>query len=181
MLTTGRLAAQPRGNAYVTPNGSCYPTADGLLMIAALNRRQHERMWTALGRPDYAALGGYKDLAAHDSEMRAELSRIFSTRPSQEWEALFAKARVPASRVRTIPEALAMDQVRSRPNLVHTHDHVDAIGGPVTVPVAAFTLAHDGHRVHTPPPTFSQDTDAVLTELGLDANEIATLKAEKII
>ncbi|MEO6270770.1 MAG: CoA transferase [Lautropia sp.] len=180
-LTTGRTAAMPRGNAYVTPNGSCYQTADGLLMIAALNRRQHQRLWTALGRPEYCALGGYQDLTQYDAEMREALGTIFAARPAAEWEKLLTNAGVPASRVRTIPEALAMEQVKARPNLVYTHPQVDAIGGPLTVPVAAFTLGHDGHLVDSHPPTVGQDTDRILCGIGMGTDEIAALRAEKVI
>ncbi|MNL82793.1 Formyl-CoA:oxalate CoA-transferase [compost metagenome] len=49
------------------------------------------------------------------------------------------------------------------------------------MPKAAFKLAHGGARIDTPPPRFGEHNDAVLSELGYGEDEIAQLRADKVI
>jgi crotonobetainyl-CoA:carnitine CoA-transferase CaiB-like acyl-CoA transferase len=49
------------------------------------------------------------------------------------------------------------------------------------VPVAAFTFAHGGPQVDTPPRRMGEDTDAVLGALGYGRAEIDRLRAAKVI
>src|SRR6185436_15989296 len=52
----------------------CYATADGLLMLGAFTPKQNRRLWTALGRPDLAALDSWEALWSHAASMRAALA-----------------------------------------------------------------------------------------------------------
>ena len=92
-LYDGKLLSVPRGNDLPSANGCCYQTKDGLLMLAANNHRQHERLWTALGRPDLAALSSYEEIAAIEDTMKAELTRVFLTRAAGEWEETLKRHR----------------------------------------------------------------------------------------
>ena len=87
---------------------------------------------------------------------------------------------MPASRVRKMEEALADPQIASR-GLLHRHDGAPGIEGSFSVPVAAFTFAHDGPRVDRPPPAFGQHNNEVLTELGYSAADICGFRSAKII
>jgi crotonobetainyl-CoA:carnitine CoA-transferase CaiB-like acyl-CoA transferase len=180
-LSTGQMLSRPRGNDFSTAGGSCYPTKDGLLVLAALNDRQHRRLWTYLERPDLALLFRQCDQIAHDAILRTTLAGLLLTRTAEEWECDLNAVSVPAGRVRTVPEALAMAQTTSRGSLLHRHDSVPGLDAPATVPVAAFTFAHDGPQVRTPPPALGADTEAVLREAGYTAAEIKKLQAAKII
>ena len=73
------------------------------------------------------------------------------TRSAAEWEEWLQERHIPASRVRTMGEALADPQLASR-GVLHRHDNAPGIEGSFTVPVAAFKFAHDGPRVDRPPP-----------------------------
>ena len=180
-LSTGKPLSTPRGNSFPTAGGTCFETRDGLLMLAALNDRQHVRLWRLLGRRDFAKLHSQEDQARHDPELRAELARILRTRTAAEWEDSLDAASIPAARVRTLPEALATAQVASRPNLIHRHAHVRGIEGPVTVPVASFSFDHDGPQVTAPPPMVSEHTDDVLAELGYRPDEVAAMRVEGVV
>jgi formyl-CoA transferase len=87
---------------------------------------------------------------------------------------------VPASRVLGIDEALSQEQIGHR-GILHRHDSVPGVDGPVTVPLAAFTYDHGGPSIETPPPCLGADSDAVLGELGLGADEIAALRDEGVV
>ncbi len=49
------------------------------------------------------------------------------------------------------------------------------------MPVAGFRFATGGPRVDTPPRALGADTDAVLGELGLSAEEIASLRQAHVV
>ncbi|MDP6884048.1 MAG: CaiB/BaiF CoA-transferase family protein, partial [Rhodospirillales bacterium] len=171
----------PSGNKKSYAGNSCYETADGLVMLGAFNRRQHERMWRALDRPDLAELSSWDAMAANREMLSDELASILATRPAAQWETFFNDHAVPAARVRTLAEALDIDQLDHRDNLLHTFEDAPGVDGPMTVPVAAFRYAHGGPRADSPPPAMGADTDAVLGEAGYGANEIAALRAAGVI
>ena len=172
---------KPSGNRKSYAGNSCYETADGLLMLGAFNRRQHERLWRALDRPDLAKLSSWDAMAANREMLAAELAPILATRPAAEWEVFFNDRSVPAARVRSLDEALDQDQLDHRDTLLHTFNAAPGVEGPVTVPVAAFRYAHGGPRADSPPPEMGADTDAVLGEVGYGAAEVRALRGAGVI
>ena len=77
-------------------------------------------------------------------------------------------------------EALA-DPHFSERRVFHKFDTVPGIDGPLGVPLAAFKFAHGGPSIEHPPREMGADTDAVLTEHGYDAEEIAGLRRAGVI
>jgi crotonobetainyl-CoA:carnitine CoA-transferase CaiB-like acyl-CoA transferase len=117
--------------------------------------------------------------ADHDRE-ESVLTEIMRTRTAAGWEAWLQARHVPASRVRTMGEALDDPQIASRA-VLHRHESAPGVKGSFTVPVAAFKFQHDGPRVDRPPPMFGQHNDDILTELGYTAAEIGSFRTGKII
>ena len=58
---------------------------------------------------------------------------------------------------------------------------VPGVAQRMTVPVAAFTYAHGGPSVRTPPPQHGQHTDEVLAELGLHNDQIKDLRQSGVV
>jgi crotonobetainyl-CoA:carnitine CoA-transferase CaiB-like acyl-CoA transferase len=156
-----------------------YQTKDGIVMIGASNLRQQKRLWTVLEHPEMIKRTNDERHADHQRE-ETLLAGIMLTRSAAEWEAWFQERHVPASRVRTMGEALADPQIASR-GVLHRHDGAPGIEGGFSVPVAAFKFAHDGPRVDRPPPMFGQHTDEVLGELGYSGADIAGFRADGVV
>ncbi len=171
---------KPSGNRTGHATSMAYVTSDGShVMIGASNLRQQKRLWIALERPDMVKRTNDERNADHERE-EATLGEIMKTRTAAEWEEWFQARHVPASRVRTMGEALADPQIASR-GILHKHENVPGVPGSFTVPVAAFKFGHDGPKVDRPPPMFGQHNAEILGELGYSAADIAGFKAAKVI
>lgn len=158
---------------------SCYRAKDGWLQLGAYNFRQAKRLWTALGRPDLAAIDNWPALWAATPQIRAALEAIMPSRTCDEWEDFLREIRVPGARVRSLPEAIAIPQVAAR-NLLQEMPGLAAAAG-VRVPGAPFAFAKDGPAIDRPPPRLGQHTDEILAELGYDAQAIAALRDDGAI
>ncbi|RAI59090.1 CaiB/BaiF CoA transferase family protein [Roseicella frigidaeris] len=178
-LASGK-PARPNGNKHAHATNSAYATQDGMVMLGASNLRQQRRLWAALGRPEMAKDSNEARLADRDRE-EAVLAGIMLTRTADEWEAYLQSRHVPAARVRRMEEALADPHLESRGLLHRFPEGAPGVPQPFGVPVAAFTLAHGGPRVDSPPPRLGADTEAVLGELGYGPGEIAALRASGAI
>ena len=140
-------------------------------MLGASNLRQQRRLWTVLQRPEMIKRANDERDADHDHEV-AVLTEILLTRSADEWEKFLQARHVPAARVRTMGEALADPQLTTR-GIIHRHGAVTGIDGGFCVPVAAFTFAHGGPRIDTPPPTLGQHNEEIFGKLGNRQHEIA--------
>ena len=170
---------KPSGNRMPHATSMAYQTADGMVMLGASNLRQQKRLWTVLERPDLIKRTNDERDADYDREVET-LTEIMRSRTAAEWEEFLQQRHVPASRVRTMGEALADPQLASR-GLLHRQDNAPGIPGSFTVPVAAFKFGHGGPRVDRPPPRFGEHNDEVLTELGYSATDIASFRSANII
>jgi crotonobetainyl-CoA:carnitine CoA-transferase CaiB-like acyl-CoA transferase len=155
---------KPHGNSHPHATNSAYTTKSGMVMLGASNLRQQRRLWTVLGRPDMIKRSNDERDIDHEREV-AVLTEIMATRSADEWEDFLQARHVPAARVRTMGEALADPQLATR-GLIHRHATAAGIEGELAVPLAAFTFAHDGPRIDTPPPTLGQHNEEIFAELG---------------
>ena len=156
---------KPHGNRHPHATNGAFQTKDGLVMLGASNLRQQARLWKLIGRPDMVKKTNEERDADHDREI-AVLEEIMRTRTAGEWEEFLQARHVPAARVRTMGEALNDPQIAAR-GIVHRHANGNGMEGSFGVPLAAFTFAHGGPRIDTPPPTLGQHNAEILAELGL--------------
>lgn len=171
---------RPKGNKHEHATSSAYQTKDGLVMLGASNLRQQRRLWTVLEHAEMIKRSNDERDADYTREGTL-LAEIMLTKSAADWEEFFQARHVPATRIRTMGEAVADPQIATRNLLYRFPDGAPGVHGPFGVPVAAFKFAHDGPRVDGPPPTFGQHNDEVLRELGYDAAEIDRLRTMKII
>jgi crotonobetainyl-CoA:carnitine CoA-transferase CaiB-like acyl-CoA transferase len=155
---------KPAGNRHPHATNGAFETKDGLVMLGASNLRQQKRLWTVLGRPDMIKQTNDERDADHANEIAA-LEEIMLTRTADEWEEFLQARHVPACRVRTMGEAVADPQIATR-GIIHRHDRATGVTGVFGVPLAAFTFAHGGPSIETPPPALGEHNAEILTELG---------------
>jgi crotonobetainyl-CoA:carnitine CoA-transferase CaiB-like acyl-CoA transferase len=109
---------EPMGdqNATAAPSGT-FETADGPLNIAANQQAQFETLCRVIGRPDLPADPRFGEREARKTYRRAlnhELNQALRAKTALEWEEILTREGVPAARILTVPQALALDQLRRR-------------------------------------------------------------------
>jgi crotonobetainyl-CoA:carnitine CoA-transferase CaiB-like acyl-CoA transferase len=153
--------------------------------VIAIHLSNQPKFWqgllNALERQDVAADPRFVDRSdriRNYRELRDELAKTFLTRPRAEWEQRLEAEDVPYAPVLSPGEVFDDPQVRHLGSfyaVAHpTEGEVCGVNPPVFL---------GGARPGTiaPPPTLGEHTDAVLQELGLSAQEIAELRAQKVV
>ena len=168
------------GNKMRFAENSMHEAADGLIQIAASNRRQHRRFYRAIDEPAEAERTSLDERNSRYDEKFAMVASKMKQKPADEWESYLQARHVPATRVREMPEALRDPQLEYR-RVLHRHESVPGVGKPVTVPLAAFKFAHDGPSIERPPARLGEHTDEVLAAVGYSAAEIAALRKAKAV
>jgi crotonobetainyl-CoA:carnitine CoA-transferase CaiB-like acyl-CoA transferase len=159
---------------------NAYPTSDGFIYMAVGSDAQWARlvkepMFAGLDQERFATNEGRR---ADKEELHRAVGEITAGHLAAEVAAVFQKASVPNSPITPI------EQVRSLPFVKET---------------ALRTKTPDGKTVHLPPsavpthhlqelggklpfpPAYGEDTDAVLKEVGLSADNIKTLHQRGVI
>jgi crotonobetainyl-CoA:carnitine CoA-transferase CaiB-like acyl-CoA transferase len=180
-FTTGQ-APRRIGNRH--PNIAPYETfaaSDGDIVIAVGNDGLWKRFCTALGREDLARDDRFSTNAGrvgNYAQLKPALDAIFATGARATWIERLRDAGVPCGSVRDIAESLRDPQLQAR-EMVASVEH--ATLGPVTVMGSPLKLSETPASVRTAPPTLSQHADAILRELGYDAEAIASLRERQVI
>ncbi|GIF23323.1 crotonobetainyl-CoA:carnitine CoA-transferase CaiB-like acyl-CoA transferase [Actinoplanes tereljensis] len=112
------IEPEPMGdqNATAAPSGT-FDTADGPLNIAANRQEQYETLCRLVGRPELITDPRFADREArkrHRVELNRLLNEALKRRPGREWERILTAAGVPAARILTVAQAVAVDQVAGR-------------------------------------------------------------------
>jgi crotonobetainyl-CoA:carnitine CoA-transferase CaiB-like acyl-CoA transferase len=114
----GGVEPAPMGdqNATAAPSGT-FEAADGPLNIAANRQEQFETLCRLVGRPQLVTdprFAGREARKAHRDELNELLNDALRERPALEWERRLSAAGVPAARVLSVAQAVAMEQLDGR-------------------------------------------------------------------
>ena len=174
----------PNGNTASSgsPASGIFPTKNGLLSLAANQEHHVVSLCAALGEPsllDDPLFRVPEIRKANAKAFGSALTKRLTSRSAAEWETLLSERHVPAVKVRTVPEALADEQVVSRGVQQQVRDAIT--GRLISVPSLGFKW--NGHSIgpESGPPLLGSDTEKILFELGMDATEIAKLRHQGVV
>lgn len=180
-LTDGVSPGQA-GNDHPTavPMG-LFPASDGLINLAAAGTSLFGRFCKAaeaewlLEDPRFRSHGERTD---NREALAEQVAAIIKTRPSAYWVEVLNAAGVPCGPVYSMDQVFADPQVCEL-GMAQDVEHprlgrLSLVGQPIEVKGTDLKLAAAA-------PEVGADTDAVLADLGFDAEKIADLRARKII
>jgi crotonobetainyl-CoA:carnitine CoA-transferase CaiB-like acyl-CoA transferase len=158
-----------------------FPARDGDFFLAVGNDDQFARLCATSGLESLVSDERFATNPARVTnypQLRDRLAVALRERTRAEWIEVLTAAGVPCGAVRDIPEVLADPQVGAR-DMIAAVEHATA--GTINVLGVPLKLSETPGSIRTAPPTLGQHTEAVLTELGLSATDIAALRRANII
>jgi formyl-CoA transferase len=160
---------------------NAYRCSDGYVLVAGNGDSIFKRLMAVIKRPD---LGEAPDLAdnagrvARVAELDAAIEAWTLGRSVNEVLAVLGDARVPAGKVYTAKDIFDDPHYRAR-DMILTQQTRD--GYEVEVPGIVPKLMGTPGAVRSSAPRLGEDTDAVLREIGLSEEQIAALRARKVV
>ncbi|HSH89291.1 MAG TPA: CaiB/BaiF CoA-transferase family protein [Ramlibacter sp.] len=173
---------EPSGSALpgIAPTNA-YRCTDGYALVAGNGDSIFKRLMGVIGRADLAAdpqLADNTGRVARVAEIDSAIEAWTSPRTVGEVLAALDGASVPAGRIYTVADIASDPHYRARGMLSEvTMDDGSKMAVPGIVPKLSATPG--GHRRNAP--KLGQDTDDVLRDVGLNAAQIAALRARGII
>jgi crotonobetainyl-CoA:carnitine CoA-transferase CaiB-like acyl-CoA transferase len=159
-----------------------FRTLDGYVTIGANNDRLWQRFaQDVVDRPEWLTDPRFEtlpDRMDHIDELEREIEAVTTTRTTNEWVEICDKAGVPGGPVLTYDETLADPHVVAR-DMVVDLDH--PIIGPMRTVGTGARFSGLDFEVRGPAPWLGQHTTEVLSERGLDEDEIARLFDDGVI
>ena len=160
---------------------NAYPCTDGWVLVAGNGDSIFKRLMAAIGRQDLADapdLAGNTGRVARVGEIDAAIGSWTVARSVQAVLDALGAARVPAGKVYTAKDIAEDPHYRARDMLLTqtTRDGYD-----VEVPGIVPKLSATPGRVRSSAPHLGDDTNAVLAEAGLTAEQIALLRSKGVI
>ena len=161
-------------NAYLCKDG-------GYALVAGNGDSIYRRLMAAIGRPDLGedpALADNAGRVKRVAEIDAAIGAWTAQRSVDEALAAMDAAHVPAGKIYTVADIAADPHYKARGMLEQVKL---ADGSLVEVPgiVPKLSVTPGGHRRNAP--GLGQDTDTVLREIGLSADQIRALKERGIV
>jgi crotonobetainyl-CoA:carnitine CoA-transferase CaiB-like acyl-CoA transferase len=174
--------APQAGNNHPTsiPTG-VFQTSDGHINIASAGQAIWERFCKAIEAEELLHDPRYADGASrstHRDALNAAIVAYTRRYSSEELIALLNQAGVPCGPIYTIDQVFGDPQVQHL-GMAQTVHHESL--GDLQLVGQPFTLSRHPNRLRTATPERGRDTETVLTELGLDAEEIDRLRRRHVI
>jgi formyl-CoA transferase len=158
-----------------------FQASDGHFTVGAANQNLFPRFCRLLGLDHLVTDSRFATVALrlqHRRDLERLVEAVTTHRPRAHWLAACEAAGVPAGPINSVAEALDDPHVRAR-GMVQELVHPEA--GPVRTLGNPVKMSLTPPRLVTAAPTLGQHTDAILRELGLDAAEIAGLRAREVV
>jgi len=159
-----------------------FRTLDGNMIIATGNDGQYQRLCEAAGLPEAATDPRFATNAlriANRAECTATLAAAMKTKTTAEWITLLETVGVPCGPINRLDEVYADPQVQHRGMKI---DVPHPLAGSVPLTANPIKYSRTPLSYDRPPPLVGEHAEEVLRGLlGRSADEIAMLKANKIV
>ena len=175
-LTTG-VAPQRAGNAHqnIVPY-QVFEVADGHVILAVGNDGQYARFCQVAGRPELATDSRFArnaDRVRNRSTLVPLLAAEMKRRTRHDWLSALERAKVPCGPINDLADVFADPHVLARRMTV---EMAHPLAGPIRLVASPIKLSATPVRYRLAPPLLGADTDAVLSEFGINPDEIAALR-----
>ncbi|RMX06647.1 CoA transferase [Corticibacter populi] len=160
---------------------NAYPCTDGWVLVAGNGDSIFKRLMEAIGRGDLgndAALANNAGRVARVAEIDAAVAAWTQQRPVAEVLQALAAARVPAGKVYTARD-IAEDPHYQARDMLLTQTTRD--GYEITVPGIVPKLSGTPGGIRSSAPGLGDDTEAVLREIGVSAEQLAALRQKGVV
>ncbi len=172
------------GNASPTrqPTANVFATKDSFVQIVALRQPQVEKLFAALEASHLLELEAFASPQARlDNyiEVGQALTDLIKLETTSHWMVKLSAIGIPTAEIRGLAEVIDDPQFDYRAvfeTLPHPIDDTKVF----TVVKAGYLLDADGPMVRNIPPLLGQDTTSVLTALGYNESQIASLRQQGI-
>jgi succinate--hydroxymethylglutarate CoA-transferase len=181
-LVSGKDARRfGNGHPTIVPY-TTYPTADGTIAVAVGNDGQFVRFAETAGHPEWARdprFAKNPDRVINREAIDSAIADALKTDRTESWIAKLRAVGVPCGPINTVAEALSDPHTLAR-DMVRTVRHATA--GELKLVGIPFEMNGTPATIRRPPPLLSEHTDEVLGgELGLSAERLAQLRADRVI
>jgi crotonobetainyl-CoA:carnitine CoA-transferase CaiB-like acyl-CoA transferase len=156
-----------------------FPAADGEFVLAVGNDDQWRRFCGVATLADDERFATNRLRVVNYDVLKPLLDETLRARPRAHWIERLTAAGVPCGSVRNLHEVFSDPQVVAR-HMVTELEHASA--GTLRLIGTPLKFSETPTAIRTPPPLLGQQTDAVLAaDVGLSPDEIAALRAQRVI
>ncbi|HEY3384084.1 MAG TPA: CaiB/BaiF CoA-transferase family protein [Vicinamibacterales bacterium] len=167
-------------NMTAAPSGT-FKTSDGYINIAANEQKQWENLCDVLGLPELKTDERFQKRDVRKANRKALTPLIeakLTERPTASWTTALNAKGIPSGDILSLQDALAQPQIAHRGTIA-------TIEEPGIGPLKLFNLSakfsETPASLDSPPPRLSAHTEPILKQLGYTDEQIASLKARKVV
>jgi crotonobetainyl-CoA:carnitine CoA-transferase CaiB-like acyl-CoA transferase len=159
-----------------------FAAKDGHIIIGAGSQKLWQNLCNnVINRPDLIKDPRFltlQDRNKNEPILKKIIEQITRTKKTEEWIGLLEKGNVPCGKVRTVKEALELEQTKDREMVVEMED---ALRGNIKMLGIPTKLSATPGQVRLMPPVLGEHTKEVLNKLGYSNVEISELEDTGIV